>query len=135
MVSRYAPGIRPSDWTEELAIHLLLWISLLGAALGYRSHAHLGVDYFVGKLDPAAQRAATVCAEAAVFLFAAFALVHGGGRLVAETLAAQQVTSVLGWRAGYLYGAVPLCGLFLCAFVVEHLVRPAAAVRAPEKDV
>jgi TRAP-type C4-dicarboxylate transport system permease small subunit len=135
VASRYTPGIRPSDWTEELAIHLLLWISLLGAALGYRCHAHLGVDFFVGKFDPAVQTASRWVAEAAVFLFSAFALVFGGGRLVAETLAAGQVTSVLGWRAGYVYAAVPLCGVFICAFVIEHLVRPAAVTPAPEKDV
>ncbi len=25
--SRYVPGIRPSDWTEELAVYLLVWVS------------------------------------------------------------------------------------------------------------
>ena len=128
VASRYVPGVRPSDWTEELAIHLLVWISLLGAALAYRRHGHLGVDYFVGKLDPAARRLSAVCAEIAVLVFSGFALVFGGSRLVSETLAANQLTAVLQWRTGYLYAAVPISGLFLCAFVIEHLIhRPAPA--------
>src|SRR5690606_36346268 len=38
VISRYVPGIRPSDWTEELAVYLLVWVSLFGAALTYRGY-------------------------------------------------------------------------------------------------
>jgi TRAP-type C4-dicarboxylate transport system permease small subunit len=135
VVSRYLPGVRPSDWTEELAIYLLVWLSLIGAALAYRSHGHLGVDYFVQKLDPAAQRLAGVVGELAVFGFAAFALVFGGWLLVSETLATKQTTAVLQWQAGYLYLAAPISGFFLCAFAVEHLVRPAPLPTEKPTDV
>lgn len=136
VISRYVPGIRPSDWTEELAIYLLVWVSLFGAALAYRANGHLGVDYFVGKLDPAARRTAFYVAELAVLLFAGFALCFGGSRLVAETLASNQITAVLQWRIGYLYSAVPLSGFFICAFAVEHMIKPdAVAAPAAEKDV
>lgn len=136
VVSRYVPGIRPSSWTEELAIYLLVWVSLLGAALAYRANGHLGVDYFVGKLDPSARRVAFYVAELAVLLFAAFALCYGGWKLVSQTLAANQITAVLQWRIGYLYSAVPLSGLFICAFAVEHMLRPDSVAPAPaKKDV
>lgn len=136
VISRYVPGIRPSSWTEELAIYLLVWVSLLGAALAYRANGHLGVDYFVGKLDPSARRAAFYIAEIAVLIFAAFALCFGGWKLVSETLAANQITAVLQWRIGYLYSAVPLSGVFICAFAIEHMLRPDAVAAAPaEKDV
>ncbi|MEX1119432.1 MAG: TRAP transporter small permease [Terrimicrobiaceae bacterium] len=126
VVSRYLPGIRPSAWTEELAISLLVWLTLLGAALGFRSHAHLGVDYFVNKLEPSASKAAVVLGEVTVFGFAAFALVYGGWRLVTETLATGQITPVLQWPMGWLYAAAPISGIFICAFCIEHLLRPAA---------
>lgn len=136
VVSRYVPGIRPSDFTEELAVHLLVWVSLFGAALTYREYGHLGVDYFVAKLDPAAQRVVAVVIELAVLLFAGFALVHGGWRLVADTLGANQLTPVLQWKIGYLYAAVPLSGVCFCAFALEHLLKlePAGA-HTPVKDV
>lgn len=136
VLSRYIPGIRPSDWTEELAVYLLVWVSLFGAALTYRGYGHLGVDYFVSKLDPAAQRLVAVIVELAVLLFAGFAFCYGGWRLVADTLGANQLTPVLQWKIGYLYSAVPLSGLFFCAFAVEHLLKlePAGA-HATEKDV
>lgn len=123
VISRYVPGIRPSDWTEELAVYLLVWVSLYGAAITYRGYGHLGVDYFVSKLDPSAQRVVAVIVEIAVLIFAGFALVYGGYRLVFDTLAAGQLTPVLQWRIGYLYSAVPISGLFICAFCIEHLLK------------
>lgn len=136
VISRYVPGIRPSDWTEELAVYLLVWVSLFGAALTYRGYGHLGVDYFVSKLDPSAQRLVAILIEVATLVFAGFALCYGGWRLVADTLGANQLTPVLQWKIGYLYSAVPLSGLFFCAFAVEHLLKlESAGAHATEKDV
>ncbi|MDP2136512.1 MAG: TRAP transporter small permease [Candidatus Didemnitutus sp.] len=135
VISRYVPGIRPSDWTEELAVYLLVWVSLYGAALTYRGYGHLGVDYFVSKLDLSAQRVVAVIVEIAVLLFAGFALCYGGSRLVFETLASNQLTPVLQWKIGYLYSAVPLSGGFICAFCLEHLLKlkPVGAQGAPKE--
>lgn len=136
VISRYVPGIRPSDWTEELAVHLLVWVSLFGAALTYREYGHLGVDYFVAKLDPSARRLVAVIVELAVLLFAGFALCFGGWRLVMDTLGANQLTPVLQWKIGYLYSAVPLSGVCFCAFAIEHLFNlEPAGTHAPVKDV
>lgn len=135
VISRYVPGIRPSDWTEEAAVYLLVWVSLFGAALAYREYGHLGVDYVISKLDPAAQRLTGVIVELIVLVFAGFALCHGGWRLVADTLAANQLTPVLQWKIGYLYSVVPLSGFWFCAFAIEHLLTPPdAAVHHPVKD-
>tara|TARA_R110002167_G_scaffold192591_1_gene395171 strand:- start:31 stop:567 length:537 start_codon:yes stop_codon:yes gene_type:complete len=121
VVSRYVVGSQ-SRWTEELAIYALVWVSLLGATLMFRERGHLGVDYFVGKLDPAARRWCAVVAEFAVIIFAAFVLVYGGWMLVIETLRSGQVTPAMGWKVGYLNIVVPLSGLFTIAFSIEHLV-------------
>jgi TRAP-type C4-dicarboxylate transport system permease small subunit len=124
VVSRYWPGIPPSDWTEELGIYLLAWVSLLGSALTYRDRGHLGVDYFIAQFDPAARRVAAVVIEVCVLGFALFGLCYGGYRLVADTLASGQLTPVLQWRTGYLYLSVPISGVFFVLFAVEHLLEP-----------
>ena len=123
VVSRYWPGIPPSDWTEELGIYLLVWVSLLGAALTYRERGHLGVDYLVAKFDPAARRWSAVFVECCVLVFAGYGLCYGGYRLVTETLAANQLTPVLQWKAGYVYLAAPISGIFFVAFAIEHLLE------------
>lgn len=126
VLSRYWPGITPSDWTEELGIYLLVWVSLLGSALTYRVRGHLGVDYFVTRFDPAAYRLATIVIELAVLVFALIGLCYGGFRLVADTLAAGQLTPVLQWRVGYFYASVPLSGVFFVGFAIEHLLEKPA---------
>ena len=129
VVSRYWPGIVPSDWTEELGIYLLAWVSLLGSALTYRERGHLGLDYFTNRFDPAAQRLTRILVELCVLVFAGFALCFGGYRLVADTLASGQVTPVLQWRTGYMYLSVPISGFFFVAFAIEHLLAP-----SPERE-
>lgn len=111
-----------SGFTEELAIYLLVWLSLLGAALTYFERGHLGVDYFVKKLDESAQRVAAIVVELLVLAFAVVALVYGGGILVSETLSSGQVSPALGVRIGYVYVAVPLSGVFLVIACIQHLV-------------
>jgi TRAP-type C4-dicarboxylate transport system permease small subunit len=128
VVSRYWPGIRPSDWTEELGIYLLVWVSLLGSAVTYRERGHLGVDVLVSKLDPSAQRLSAIVVELCVIAFAGIALCYGGYRLVSDTLASGQLTPVLQWKTGYFYAAVPISGVFFVAFAIEHLIhRPMPA--------
>lgn len=134
--SRYLLGSQ-SRWTEELAVYLLVWVSLLGASLVFRDRGHLGVDYFVGKLDPAARRLSAVIAEVAVMIFAGFVLIGGGWMLVSETLRSGQLTPAMGWPIGYLYSVVPLSGFFVMAFSIEHLVtgQTMASADAVGKDL
>ncbi len=130
--SRYVLGAQ-SRWTEELAIYLLVWVSLLGASVTYGDKGHLGVDYFVGKMDPAAQRVAAFAVEVIVLFFATFALIYGGWALVVDRLEAGQVAPALGIRVGYLYLAAPLSGLFFASFCIENLVVLARGQARPSE--
>ena len=121
VISRHVPGIRPSAWTEELAVYLLVWVSLLGGALTYRDRGHLGVDYLVAKFDPAARRLSGIVVELCVIVFASVALCWGGWLLVSQALASGQLTPVLQWKMGFVYSVVPLSGIFFVAFCIEHL--------------
>jgi TRAP-type C4-dicarboxylate transport system permease small subunit len=112
-----------SRWTEELATYLMSWISLLGAALTYEEKGHLGVDYFVGKLHPDAQRVAAIFVELVVLFFALGALTFGGWVLVSETLGTGQVSTALQWKVGYLYAAAPISGIFFSLFAIEHILE------------
>jgi len=111
-----------AGWTEEAAIYLLIWVSLLGASLTYAEHGHLGVDYLVSKFDSSAHWLSALVVELVVLFFATSALLYGGWVLVFETLAQGQVSPTLGWKVGYLYAAVPLSGVFFFLFALEHFV-------------
>ena len=112
-----------SPWTEELATMLLIWVSLLGAAIGFIRKSHLGVDYFVNKMSLKAQ----VIGEALVYLFIAFfaalVMMYGGTRLVALTLRLGQVSPAMQLKMGYVYMAVPISGFFILVFSIETIIK------------
>ena len=122
VLSRFIVAV-PSRWTEELAIILLTWTALLGAAIGFRNRQHLGVDYVFQKLDLDAKRLNAIVVQFLIILFAACVLLWGGSNLVFKTLATGQITAALGIRAGYTYMAVPLSGAAIVLFAVEELAE------------
>ncbi len=135
VISRYVLGDQ-SSWTEELSIYLLVWVSLLGAALTYEERGHLGVDYLVEKMDPAAQTVAALFVEAVVLVFAVGGLVIGGWILVTRTLDAGQLSPTLQVKVGYLYMAAPISGVFFTLFSLEHIYETlTGSRRAPLHDL
>jgi len=120
--SRYAIG-HQTRWTEEVATILLIWISFFGGSLTYAEKGHLGVDYFVGKLDPDAQRLNEILCHLIVGLFAAAAMIYGGWLLFSKTMASGQTLPALGIEAGYKYIVVPISGCFMLLFAIEHIME------------
>jgi TRAP-type C4-dicarboxylate transport system permease small subunit len=113
----------PSTWSEELAIFLLIWVSLLGAAVALNRGAHLGIDYFVGKLPPRKRLYTEIFVFLCIALFSFTVMVLGGIDLVANTLRLNQLSPALGIKVGYVYLAVPISGFFLVLYSVIGLVE------------
>jgi TRAP-type C4-dicarboxylate transport system permease small subunit len=113
----------PSGWTVEVATMLLIWVSLLGAAVAFSRNEHLGVDYLVKKLDPDAGHLLAIVSQLVVIYFAAAVMVYGGYVLVHETLQAGQVSPALGVKIGYVYLAVPVSGVFIILFCLERIIE------------
>jgi TRAP-type C4-dicarboxylate transport system permease small subunit len=123
VVSRFILGSQ-SRFTEELATMLLIWVSLLGASLAYGSGQHLGVDYFVGKLHPDAQRLMKTIVSLVVMAFAASVMVYGGSVLFSRTLASGQVSPAMGLKMGYVYLVVPISGILFILEALSALASP-----------
>lgn len=113
----------PSTWTEELAVFMLIWVSLLGAAVALNRGAHLGIDYFVGKLPYKARLSTEVVVFFCVAAFSFFVMILGGTDLVASTLELGQESPALRVKMGYVYLAVPISGFFLTLYAVIGFVE------------
>ncbi|MDY0354359.1 MAG: TRAP transporter small permease [Sedimentisphaerales bacterium] len=113
----------PSTWTEELAVFLLVWVSLLGAAVALGRGAHLGIDYFVGKLPERTRLATEVVVFFCVAAFSLLVMLIGGVDLVRSTLELGQESPALGVRMGYVYLAVPISGFSLTLYAAIGLVE------------
>lgn len=106
----------PSTWTEELAVFMLIWVSLLGAAVALNRGAHLGIDYFVGKLSPQKRLYTEIFTFLCILIFSLTVMVLGGINLVSSTLKLEQMSPAMGIKVGYVYLAVPISGFFLVLY-------------------
>ncbi len=122
MLAKWGMIDNPSSWTEELARYLMIWVGLLGACLAFEKKAHLGVDYFVGKFEPAGRKVLRLTALAVVLGFAIAALIIGGWQLVSRTLELKQTTPTLGIPKGWIYLAVPVSGVFTVIFTLAQML-------------
>ena len=130
--TRYALS-EQAKWSEELARFLLVWVSLLGAAVAFGEKAHLGVDFFVGKFDPAARKLITIFGQLIVLFFAITIFIIGGSKVVADALSMEQMTPALGWKMGYVYLALPVAGVFMILFTVEQILETLLTTQQQEE--
>ncbi len=111
------------SWTEELARMLLIWVSLLGASVAFIRKSHLGVDYFVGKLNEKWQTISQILVYLLVAIFSSIVLIYGGYSLVSSALKYSQPTPALNIEMGYVYIAVPISGIFIVVFSIETIIE------------
>lgn len=120
--TRYVLG-HQSQWTEELARLLLIWVALLGASIAFIRKSHLGVDYFVNKLNEQWKNIGQIVVYLLVAIFASIVLVYGGYSLVSSALENSQPTPALNIEMGYVYLAVPISGIFIIIFSIETIIE------------
>jgi TRAP-type C4-dicarboxylate transport system permease small subunit len=121
VISRYVFSA-PSSWTEEVALFLLIWIGVLGAAYAFRTGVHLGLDVLPKKLTGVPAQVLKWLTLAAVVIFAVVVLVVGGGALVALTWELKQYSAVLGLPVAFVYSVIPLAGVLICVYAIAAAV-------------
>jgi TRAP-type C4-dicarboxylate transport system permease small subunit len=121
--TRFVLG-KQSQWTEELANVLLVWVGLLGASLGFVRHVHLGVDYFVNKIHGRARHVIDIAVLVLIIFFAAAVLIYGGGSKVIAMLSlpVPKVTPALQVKQAYFFIVLPLSGFFIVLACVDDLI-------------
>ena len=124
----------PSKKTEELAIFLLIWVALLGAAVALSLGSHLGIDYFVGKLSKSKRIITEIIAFALILAFASYVMLYGGYDLVKSTLELGQVAPAWQIKMGYVYLAVPISGFFMVIYSFIGLCERIKAARDGKQE-
>lgn len=125
---------KPSNWTEELATNLMIWVGLLGAAVALNHKEHLGIDYFVGKLAPIKRLYTESFVYLTVSLFSVLVMFFGGLRLVIITFMLGQVSPALKMPMGYVYLAIPVAGVFLTIYSIEFLTENIILIKKSYKN-
>ncbi|HZD54255.1 MAG TPA: TRAP transporter small permease [Woeseiaceae bacterium] len=117
-----------TSWAESAALVLMIWYVMFATAAGVREGFHIRIGVAVNALSPARQRVANVIAHAVVGLFG-MAMITWGAELTLATW--EHVIPALNLPRGVAYIPIPVSGLFIVWFSVEHIV---AEIRRREME-
>jgi TRAP-type C4-dicarboxylate transport system permease small subunit len=115
---RYVLNDTPT-WAEQTALLVILYVALLGTAVGVRDAGHIGLDSFL-VLAPAKLR------ERIELLIHALMIVFGGIMAYFGTKLAigqwEVAIEALGLPDGMRYIPLALCGAMMVLFSIEHII-------------
>lgn len=106
--------------SEELSRWLFVWLVFLGAIVGMREHAHLGMDSLVKALPPLGKKVCFVLAHV-LMLYATTLLIKGSWD---QTLINWHVAApASGLSTGWFYGVGLVFGVSVAAILLHELWR------------
>ena len=115
---RYVLNSSPT-WAENLALVLILYVTLIGAAVGVRDAGHIGMDSLV-VLAPAAWRdPIEIAIHAVVAVFGAFMAYNG---VVLGLSVAPYKLPNIELSEGVRYVPLVISGAMVVLFCVEHIL-------------
>lgn len=124
VIARYVAN-SPTVWSEELAVSLFVWLTMLAIPLGLRRGEHLTLDILSKRLSPLVNRIlAIVIALLTITMFVIIAyfamklLPAGDRQLLAGIAGGLGIPAKVSW----VYLAVPVGALFSVLFTVERAV-------------
>jgi len=133
VVLRYTTG-DSLVWGEEVARHLMIWGTFLGAGLALRFGGHVAIDNLHRAVGPTAAR---VLRLVVVVLIAIFCLVMAWNSGRYAWLMRFQTTSATGIPFAYVYAALPVgftLMLIHLLFICRGYVRDGRFEESPEMD-
>ena len=117
---------------------MLVWVVMLAGACAFGGKEHLGLDYFIEKMDRRTKRKMRYLADFAALFFTIAILLYGGGTLTFETFKFEQMLMAIGIYKGYIYLSIPVSGVFFLIFVLEDILETHAEVterRAHDEEI
>lgn len=106
-------------WAESLSLLLVLFVTMLGAAVGVRDAGHIGFESLVELLPASARRAVQLLIHALVLLFGA--IMSWNCAILAESVHTYMIPN-LGISEAWKYAPATLSGALIAVFSFEHIV-------------
>lgn len=125
--ARYVLNDSPA-WAEQAALLLMIWYVFIAAAAGVREGFHIRIAVFVDHLPGGLRHVMIVVGHVFVLLFG-LAMAWYGVELVQATWG--HVIPTLGLSRGWAYLPIPLSGVLIAGFSIEHIV---AELRSTEVE-
>ena len=108
-VNRFTLSL-PMPWSEELVKFLLMWMTMVGAALGVATNEHVGIDVFVSRFPHGLQHVISQVMNLIGMFFSGLFL-YLGVQMVQKQYA--QVSTAMGVSMGIVYACVVVGGVLM----------------------
>jgi TRAP-type transport system small permease protein len=115
---RYVLNDTPT-WAESLTLVVILYVALIGAAVGVRDAGHIGMESLLILVPDEIRRRIEIVIFVFVGLFGAMMLYYGWG-LTAGVISYKIPT--LGISEGWHYAPLLVSGLLITLFSIEHVI-------------
>jgi TRAP-type C4-dicarboxylate transport system permease small subunit len=106
--------------SEELSRWFFVWLVFLGAIVGMREHAHLGVNILVQRLSPLGKKICFVTSHV-LMLYAVALLIEGSWKQMIINL--DIVAPASGLSNSLFYGVGLVFGVSVAAILIHELYR------------
>jgi TRAP-type C4-dicarboxylate transport system permease small subunit len=106
-------------WAESIAMLLVLYVTMLGAAVGVRDAGHIGFESLLEALPQRARRNMQIFIHFLVLVFGV--MMAWNCAILAESVAGYMIPN-LGISEGWKYLPATLSGGLIALFSLEHIV-------------
>ena len=115
---RYIMNDTPT-WAEALALVLVIWVTMFGAAVGVRDAGHIGMESLLVLVPEDIRVRLELVIHALVGIFGA--LMAYNGALLANSVMGYKIPT-LGIPEGLNHVPVAIAGALILLFSIEHIV-------------
>jgi len=122
---RYMLNDTPT-WAEALAMMLVLYVTMLGAAVGVRDAGHIGMESLLVLVKESVRQKLELVIHALVALFGV--IMAWNGAILAQSVWGYNVPT-LSVPEGLNHIPIVVAGVLICLFSIEHII---ALVRGEE---
>jgi TRAP-type transport system small permease protein len=106
-------------WAESLTLVMMLYVSLVGAAVGVRDAGHIGMESLLVLVPERVRLRLEMVIHVLVAVFGAMMVWNGWG--LTESVKAYNIPT-LGISEGYKYFPLVVSGALIVVFSIEHLL-------------
>jgi TRAP-type C4-dicarboxylate transport system permease small subunit len=118
VIGRYIFNDTPT-WAEALALVLVLYVTMLGAAVGVRDAGHIGLESLLILVPDALRLKLEVVIHVLVGTFGLIMAWNGG--VLAESVMAYKIPT-LGFSEGINHLPLVIAGILIALFSLEHII-------------
>lgn len=111
----------PVIWTEEVANYSFIWSVFMGAAVMLNRKEHFSFDFFLQKLKGVSKTTLLIVIDTIVLLFA-LALFYYGIEAV-KNFWNYNWSSLPAMKMGYVWISIPITGLTMAIYSINHLIN------------